>query len=192
MRLLVVGVVALLAACGSGTGPSTPPPSAGPLTNGTAYCGYLDRPAVAQAIIRYLGPVTGDLTCGEVHGGSVFSRGGRFSYAGLGDPSVVVSLDILGGGLPDETLAGQKRVDDGTDPSLRAWCGDATSWQAGQVDAFRVVPSDTLPIDMTGNQQLVVTVQIHGYPTGSCAAGWTLFRDLTDAGALDEKQFGRA
>jgi hypothetical protein len=185
-------IVALgcLAGCTSAT--ANPSPSSWPVTNPVAFCGYLDRPAVAKAIATYLGSATGELVCGDVHAGTAFSRGGKFRYAGQSNPSVVITLDILGGGLPDETLAGQKRVDDGTDPNLRAWCGDGTMVRAGQINAFRAVPADTLPIDMTGNQQLVVTVQIHGYPSGTCGAGWALFRAMSAAGALDEKQFARA
>jgi hypothetical protein len=195
----LVAVLTSLAACTSGPSGVSPSPDAGPVVNPVSFCGYLERPAVANAIITYLGSVIGSATgsgagglvCGDVRAGTAFSRGGKFSYAGQGGPSVVVSLDILGGGLPDETLAGQKRVDDGTDPTLSAWCGDGTMVRAGQINAFRIVPANTLPIDMTGNQQLVVTVQIHGYPSGTCAAGWALFRALGAAGALDEKQFTR-
>jgi hypothetical protein len=183
--------VAALAGCTTGSATASTSPDIGPVANPIAFCGYLDRPAVAKAIDTYLGSVAGDLVCGDVHTGTALSRGGRFNYSGRGDPSVVVSLDILVGGLPDETLAGQERLDDGTDPSLKAWCGDGSMAKAGEINAFQVVPSDTLPIDMTGNQELVMTVQIHGYPTGTCAAGWALFLDLRAAGALDEKQFTR-
>jgi hypothetical protein len=193
----LVAVLTALAACASGPSGPGPSPDAGPVANPVSFCGYLERPAVVRAIATYLSAATGsasvsgELVCGDVRAGTAFSRGGKFSYGGQGGPSVVVSLDILGGGLPDETLAGQKRVDDGTDPTLSAWCGDGTMVRAGQINAFRTVPANTLPIDMTGNQQLVVTVQIHGYPSGTCAAGWALFRALGAAGALDEKQFTR-
>jgi hypothetical protein len=89
-------------------------------------------------------------------------------------------------------LASEARLDDGRDASLRAWCGVPDGPVAGEVNAFRAVPGDTLPVDMTGNQPLVVTVQIRRYPGGTCDAGWALFRDLTAAGALDDKQFARA
>jgi hypothetical protein len=202
-----------LASCtpGSGTGgPGVTSPAgatAGP--NPVAFCGYLDRPEVTRAVAAYLSATASrsptptpsvdsspgsdaPLDCGDAHSGGPLSRGGRFSWSGRAEPSVVVSLDILGGGLPDETLAGESRLDDGTDARLKAWCGVGTDPRAGEVDAFRVVPSDTLPVDITGDQQLVVSVQIRGYPGGSCGAGWRLFRDLTAAGALDEKQFTRS
>jgi hypothetical protein len=185
----------LLAGCTPGR---TAEPGPGPATwtNPVAFCGYLERPAVVSAIAAYLstgGPAdTGTLRCGDARDGGPLSRGGRFSYEGRSDPSVVVWMDILGGGLPDKTPASEKRIDDGTDPTLRVWCGVEGGQLAGEVNAFRVVPADTLPVDMTGSQQLVVTIQIHRYPSGSCGAGWTLFKDLTAAGALDEKQFARA
>ena len=184
----------LLTGC---TGPSDVGPRPGVMANPVAFCGYLDRPAVATAIANYLGApeagaLAGDLRCGDVRGGGALSRGGRFSYADRSEPSVVVSLDILSGGLPDKSLASEARLDDGRDPSLRAWCGVPGGPVAGELNAFRAVPGDTLPVDMTGNQPLVVTVQIRGYPGSSCAAAWTLFKDLTAAGALDEKQFARA
>lgn len=169
----------------------------GVVANPVAFCGYLDRPAVATAIATYLGAAEagslgGDIRCGDVKGGGALSRGGRFSYEGRPEPSVVVSMDILGGGLPDKSMASEARIDDGRDPSLRAWCGVPDGPVAGEVNVFRVVPGDTLPVDMTGNQSLVVTVQIRRYPGGTCAAGWALFKDLTAAGALDAKQFARA
>ena len=187
--------VGLLAGCTSS--PVAGPVSAGPPTNPVAFCGYLDRPAVARAIATYLGAaegssLAGDLRCGDVKGGGALSRGGRFSYEGRPEPSVVVSVDILSGALPDKTLASEARLDDGGDPALRAWCGVPDGPVAGEVNAFRAVPGDTLPVDMTGNQPLLMTVQIRRYPGGSCAAGWVLFTDLAAAGALDEKQFARA
>jgi hypothetical protein len=182
----------LLAGC---AGPSAGNPGPVASANPVAFCGYLDRPAVVQAIGTYLaaaGGSMGDLRCGDTKDGGALSRGGRFSFEGRPEPSVVVSVDILSGGLPDKSLASEGRLDDGRDASLRAWCGVADGPVAGEVNAFRAVPGDTLPVDMTGNQPLVVTVQIRRYPRGTCDAGWALFRDLTSAGALDEKQFARA
>jgi hypothetical protein len=152
---------------------------------------------VAQAIATYIGAaeagsLDGDLRCGDAKGGGALSRGGRFSFAEQPEPSVVVSLDILSGGLPDKAQASEARIDDDRDATLRAWCGVLDGPVSGELNAFRVVPGDTLPVDMTGNQPLVVTVQIRRYPSGTCAAGWALFKDLTAAGALDGKQFARA
>ena len=181
----------LVAGC---TAPSGGSPGAVVSTNPVAFCGYLARPAVVQAIATYLGATAsqGDLRCGDAKDGGALSRGGRFSFEGRPEPSVVVSIDILSGGLPDKAMASEARIDDGRDSSLRAWCGIPNGPVAGEVNAFRAVPGDTLPVDMTGNQPLVVTVQIRRYPGGTCDAGWALFTGLTAAGALDEKQFARA
>ena len=193
----IVGLVlatGLIAGC---TDPSGSSPGPVVSANPVAFCGYLDRPAVAQAIATYLGATeggsfAGDLRCGDAKDGGALSRGGRFSFDGRPEPSVVVSMDILSGGLPDKALASEARIDDGRDPSLRAWCGIADGPVAGELNAFRAVRGDTLPVDMTGNQPLVVTVQIRRYPGGTCEAGWALFKDLTAAGAMDSKQFARA
>ena len=193
-------ILSLVLATGLLAGCTTPPegkPGPAVPTNPIAFCGYLERPAVAQAIATYLGAgdggaLGGDLRCGDAKGGGALSRGGRFSFGALPEPSVVVSMDILSGDLPDKSQASEARLDDGRDPSLRAWCGVPGGPVAGEVNTFRAVPGDTLPVDMTGNHPLVVTVQIRRYPGGTCAAGWGLFQDLTAAGALDEKQFARA
>src|SRR5262245_2242346 len=87
----------LLTACTPGPVADSGPSPAG-WTNPVAFCGYLDRPAVAQAIAAYLAiePTAGAgaLRCGDAHGGGPLSRGGRFSYEGRSEPSVVVWLDI--------------------------------------------------------------------------------------------------
>jgi hypothetical protein len=192
--VLLVLAIGMLAGC---TGPPEASPAPDVSANPVAFCGYLDRPAVAQAIASYLGAAdggspTGALHCGDAKSGGPLSRGGWFTFEGQSQPSVVVSLDILSGGLPDKALASEARIDDDRDPKLRAWCGVLDGPVAGEVNAFRSVPGDTLPVDMTANQPLVVTVQIRRYPGGTCTAGWTLFKDLAAAGALDEKQFARA
>src|SRR5215470_14386954 len=105
----LVLAVGLLTACTPGPVADTGHAPASMSTNPVAFCGFLDRPAVAQAIAVYLGaegtPGTGALQCGDARGGGPLSRGGRFSYEGRSEPSVVVWMDILGGGLPDKTPA---------------------------------------------------------------------------------------
>src|SRR5215475_13875010 len=82
----LVLAVGLLTACTPGPVADSGHSPASLATNPVAFCGYLDRPAVAQAIAAYLGdegtPGTGALQCGDARGGGPRSRGGRFSYAG--------------------------------------------------------------------------------------------------------------